>query len=76
MGLRNGRVYNLAIDKLDLVERAFGHYPFSWKVIAFRPFDKNTPLMPYCSMEAFEKNWSKVDDNPRKTSEVLLKIHK
>jgi hypothetical protein len=59
--LRRGKNYELAIHKMTFFERVLGVYPFSWKVVAFRPFDPNSCLIPYECFEDFEHDWHKVD---------------
>lgn len=59
--LRRGKNYELAIHKMTFMERVLGVYPFSWKVVAFRPFDRNSCLIPYVCLEDFEHDWHKVE---------------
>ena len=61
-GLKQGSEYCLCVDKLSLPVRLVSVYPYSWKIIAFRPFELNTPIIPYTCMESFNANWKKVDE--------------
>ena len=67
MGLKRGCRYNLAVYKMNLISRALSVYPYSWKVIAFRPFQLGSPIMPYSSQNAFDDNWRKVDSISHKS---------
>lgn len=55
--LKTGNRYRLAIYKMNWFERLFSKYPVSWYIVAYRPFEKNTCLMPYGSKAEFECNW-------------------
>ena len=59
-GLKNGKRYNLAVYSMNWFQRLLSRYPVGWSVIAYRPFERNTCLMPYASMHDFESNWCKV----------------
>lgn len=59
-GLKHGKQYNLAIYEMNWFERLFSKYPVGWHVVAYRPFERNTCLMPYGSYHEFNESWSKV----------------
>jgi hypothetical protein len=59
--LQRGKNYELAIHKMTFLERVLGVYPFSWKVVAFRPFDRNSCLIPYECLEDFQHDWHKTE---------------
>ncbi len=62
-GLCKGHRYNLAIHELDIIARLFGTYPVRWKIVAFRPFEIGSPIIPYSNWHTFESNWRKVKKN-------------
>jgi hypothetical protein len=64
--LKNGKKYNLLVYQFNLFERLFGNYPFSWKVMAYRPFDSHTPVYSYGSMSEFKSEWKRLAQKPRK----------
>lgn len=66
-----GKRYKLAIYKLSLFERLFGRYPVGWHVVVYRPFDSNTAIMHYTSMQEFESNWCKVQTKQANSSLIL-----
>ena len=66
MGLKHGHTYKLAVNEMNWIDRLLGSYPISWGVIAFRPFEYGTPIMPYSSLSAFYENWQLCDTHPVK----------
>lgn len=69
-GLEKGEKYELTVYKMNIFERLFSKYPIKWRLVAYRPLDKGTCLMPYKNTREFESYWCKV---PQKCSEPIAK---
>lgn len=75
-GLVKGKRYKLAIYKMSIFERLFSKYPVNWHIIAYRPFESGTCLMPYKNTDEFESYWSKVPQKcPESAPKTLIPSH-
>lgn len=76
-GLKHGKKYKLAIYKMSWFERLFSKYPINWYIVAYRPFEHNTCLMPYKSQAEFNNTWIQVPAKNLQQSEIkpLIPVH-